>query len=367
VKCRRLLPLLAALWLLLPEIRRQSDLEVFVRAGAALLHGSDPYTPVDDPALWGGHAYVYPWLASAVFTPLALIPWTLAKLVWYVAGAAAVIAACRLLRSGLREGAVAALLLSAPFLRNAELGAVNAIFALALACAWRWRHQDGVVAAAMVVLVGAKLFLAPLLLWVVLARSRRCAALTIAWLTAFFAISFAVGPLSLPGYLQSLSLLADHEAGGSLRHLLALQGLPHLLAPLVAAVVVMACVRARDDKTLFVGCVTAGLLATPILWTHYLLLALILVVLLRPRAVLPASLFSWVVLSAGGLPPLGGLGVEPRLLMLHLSLLLLPALAWRNRVPRQLVGTVAKSAARSTQAVAECVQTDDSPRRGTPA
>jgi alpha-1,2-mannosyltransferase len=321
-------------WLAFPDITRQSDLNVFLRAGHQVIRGISPYDAPTDPHLWSGSAYVYPWLSAFLFAPLDLLPRGASHLVSYLLSSAAVVLGARLL--GVRSVlATCALLLAAPVLRNAELGAVNALFFLAGAAVWRGRERTGVVVAGLLVLVGMKLFLAPLLLWVVLAR--RSAVPVCLALAAFFTVGFWAGPISLGTYSRSMSVLAEHEQmhGMSLHHLAALL-LPGTVAPLVppllsaavligAAVVYRRCPE-RQELTLFVGCLCAGLLMTPILWTHYLVLLLLAVLLVRPRWAVAAAVASWVLVSPAHLSPLGDLSVLTRLLLLHATLVLVPVL-----------------------------------------
>jgi alpha-1,2-mannosyltransferase len=326
----------AGTWLSFGDVLRQSDLHVFLRAGDQVIRGASPYDAPTDPHLWSGSAYVYPWLSAFLFAPLDLLPLSAAYLLFYVLGCAAIVLGVRLL--GVRSVlAACALLLSAPVLRNAELGAVNALFFLAGAAVWRWRDRARVVVVGLLLLVGTKLFLAPLLLWVLLTRSRRCALATVAALTGFFVVGFGLGPISLGTYARSMSVLAEHEQlrGMSLHHLASLLlplRLAGLVPPLVGGAVLVAAVAvyrrhpARHDLTLFVSCLSAGLLLTPILWTHYLVLVLLAVLLVRPTTgwAVGAAVGSWVLVSPAHLAPLGGLPVLERLLLLHTVLVVLP-------------------------------------------
>jgi hypothetical protein len=61
---------------------------------------------------------------------------------------------------------------------DVELGAVNAIFFL-LSVLWRWRTTTWLVVVCTTVLLGTKLFLAAILLWVVLTRSLKTTVLTL--------------------------------------------------------------------------------------------------------------------------------------------------------------------------------------------
>jgi alpha-1,2-mannosyltransferase len=327
---------------------RASDLQVFVNAADDVLSGRTPYAAVDSVFLISGHAFVYPWLAAWLFVPLAVVPFVVAKVVFFVVGVVAVVYGCRLL--GLSSGyGVAAVLLSAPFSRNVELGAVNALFFALLAAAWRWRHRDSVLVATLTVLVGVKLFLAPLLLWVVCTKSWRTSSRVLAGVGAFFAISFLVGPQSWQDYRDSLSRLtvAEKYRGMSFEHALSrvLPDAPtHLialgvgLAVLVAATVVFLKEKGQHGETiLFAGCVLAGLLMTPIMWVHYGLLTIFLVLLIRPtlRWAVGISVFTWVIAGTEYIEPLGNLPVTTRFVMFYVLMLSLPVL-YARRIPTRV-------------------------------
>ena len=146
---------------------KKADLAVMLAAGRDVLRGLDPYVATSSPQLLDGHAFVYPWLSAWLFVPLAMLPSPVGAYAFTLLAVMAVLFGARLLH--LPHGwAVAALLLCAPVARNLELGAVNTCFFLLLAALWRWRERTWVVAACVALLVGLKLFLAPIVVWVIL-------------------------------------------------------------------------------------------------------------------------------------------------------------------------------------------------------
>ena len=321
----RFLPLAVAIAIpaIFHDVFSPSDLEVFLRAGDQVAHGINPFTPVNDAYLYSGHAYVYPWLTAFFFVPLALLPSLVAFVIFYLLSTSALIVGCRWL--GLQSPiGISAVLLAAPVVRNAELGAVNAIFFIAAAAAWRWRDRTRVVAPMMVVLVGMKLFLAPMLLWVALTRSRFCAVVTGAAVAAYFGVSFLLGPVNAPHYARAMSVLSEHESlrSMSLRHLSSLL-LPPGLVPVIPVMafvaMLMLVVLRRDDRARFIGCLLAGLVLTPIFWTHYIVLVLFAVLMLRPTTTwaVGAAVLSWVISAPRDRVTLGNLSVEHRLLLLY--------------------------------------------------
>lgn len=319
----------------------KSDLAVFLRAGGQVWSGIDPYQPIGSQSLLDGHAFVYPWLAAWLFTPLSWLPNWLGMNSFTMLSVLGVLIAARWLRVPPGLG-VAALLLCAPMARNIELGAVNAVFFFLLAAMWRWRDHTWVVAASVTLLVGIKLFLAPVILWVLLTRSRRCAAWTVGSVAAFFGVSFAAGPVSVTEYLQMLRRLSDfmgQQGMGletSLHHFFPTSPARALTLGLVAIAVVCAVSltvfkRPGNEAGLLGALVLISLEASPMLWRHYLLLVLFVVALLWPtaRALMTAAAISWMVVGSEAIPPLW-LNYDQRVVSLHALLFgLFAACIWR--------------------------------------
>ena len=107
------------------------DFEVNYMAGQRLLWGETLYRTVD-----GHFQFKYPPFAAALYLPLALLPLAVAKAIWFLLslGAAAFIfvTAYRLLSPPLAVRIVAPLLLARYFLRELELGQINALITAGL-------------------------------------------------------------------------------------------------------------------------------------------------------------------------------------------------------------------------------------------
>lgn len=202
--------LIGALWwaVFLAPVRR-SDFHVFVLAGQRLLAGHSPYLPLTSSGVYGGSAFVYPYLVGWVFAPFALLPFPVADVLFFVGSVAAVFAALVLL--GVRQpAAFVAVFVAAPTIRTLQVGAINALLLLALAVAWRWRDRwfvAGVVVAAAVV---AKLFLAPFVLWLVLTRRFRAAMLAAVTSVGLVVLGCEISHLGIGGYRRMLGALSAH-------------------------------------------------------------------------------------------------------------------------------------------------------------
>ena len=183
-------------------------------------------------------------------------------------------------------------------------------------------------------MVACKLFLAPLLVWLLLARRYRTFAYASACTLALLALSFALGPIGPGPYLQVLSQLGAHEAtsGFGLFGALMNARLPPAAAQAIAIAVALAIFaaaylhlrRSADERVVYGAAVVASLVLTPVLWSHYLILlsAVLLVLAARRRWFVVLLVVSWVlspphgvyldtdaiedITSAGAWPAVGG-------------------------------------------------------------
>jgi hypothetical protein len=288
------------------------DLNVFLRAGNAALHGRDIYPAVGSPAVYSGFSFVYPAAAVWPFVPLAALPADLATAIFFTVCAGAVVAVS-MLRSD-RDPWIPALVLCTAFtISGLQLGALSPLMFVGAVLLWKLRDRPllfGLVAAPVIV---SKLFLAPLLVWPLLAKRYRALAWATSLTALLLAIGFATGPLGLPGYMQLLSALGSHEAqaGFGLIGLLRNVGLTPVAAQAgalaVAAVVIAAAYahyrRARDERVLYCAGIVCALALTPVLWSHYLvLLPAALLALDAPRRWFAGlALVSWLIAPPHGL------------------------------------------------------------------
>jgi len=295
---------------------RPSDLLVFLRAARDVTHGVNPYTATDNPFLWGGSAFVYPYLTAFLFVPLTWVPVPVAEVTWFAVSGAAVAVACRLL--GLRDPwGIAAVLLSATCIRSFQVGALNGLLLLAAAVLWRFRHRTAVVAAALTLLAGSKLFLLPMTVWVLLTRPRRTVLASAVALGSFLGLSLLLQPVSVLDFLTATRVLAQHEGPHSLSTLRLASAVftastANLLPLLLGGGVLLGGIayrlhhRESGDAVLFASALVASLLATPIYWSHYTLLVVAVVLLARPTraAALVFAASTWLVVPPALVPHL---------------------------------------------------------------
>jgi alpha-1,2-mannosyltransferase len=290
------------------------DLLVFLKAGRQVLNGANPYAPVASAAFATGHAFVYPYVVAWLFVPLAVLPTNAATIVYAALSVAAIVLGGRLLSSrGIRASVL--LLMCSTTIIGLQIGTLNALLVLGLAAAWRYRSRPWVSAVLVGLLAVAKLFLAPLIVWLVFSRRYRSAAIACGVLVTMLVVGWATGPLDARHYLSLLSTLRGNETvhSWSLTSLLRNLGLgatpAQFLAYGVAAMVLSASLvmrrRGADETAVYGTAVLASLLTSPIVWSSYLvLLAVPLLVGGATESVMIAfAIASWLLVTPDAASP----------------------------------------------------------------
>jgi alpha-1,2-mannosyltransferase len=307
------------------------DLHTFTRAAHQVLAGHDPYPHVPSAALFSGHAFVYPWLTAHLFIPFALLTPGASDVAWFALSCLAIVAACRAARLPDRWS-VLVVLLSATTIRGLQVGSLNSFLFLGAALAWTWRDRPWRVAAMLTLVVGAKVFLAPLLIWLLIARRWRALGLSVGGVGTFLGLGFLLGPIGPRTYEHLLSQLSEHESGSgfSLGRLLTLAHAGSwastaalgISVGLLALAGVLAHRGHLDEVSVFSVAVVAALMSTPILWSHYLLLATLPLLAVRASIgwFVVASGISWLTADPARMHPLLGWDMEDRLTSLYACL-----------------------------------------------
>ncbi len=184
-------------------------------------------------------------------------------------------------------------LLWPPVMSGWQTANVSLLLAFGIAIAWRYRDRPVTSGVTIGIIVAIKLFLWPLLGWLVLTRRWRTLAWAVASAAVFNAISWAVlGFNEIHAYTQLVNAVTKVEEGMAYTplalalHLGASHALADTLAGLVFAAVasVTASVSRRNREwAVLLGVLTLSLLATPIVWRHYFVLFLVPMAISRPR------------------------------------------------------------------------------------
>ncbi|KPM55074.1 hypothetical protein ACG83_17235 [Frankia sp. R43] len=257
------------------------DVDVFLRAGAAVADGRDPYPVPGTPEVYSGFSFVYPYLMSLPFVPLSGLP--RADDLFIALSVVALFVACRLARAGWWTSAL--VLGASCTITGLQMGTLNALLFCGLVALWRLRDTPVAAGVLAALLVYSKLFLFPVVLWLVLTRRWRATVHALAALAALAAVGEVYSPVEARTYADMLGVLAREEApdGLSLTGLLMNTGLgtgtATWAARITAAALLAGCLwsarragRAEADGLLFAGVIAAALVASPIVWSHYLLL-----------------------------------------------------------------------------------------------
>lgn len=264
----------------------------FWPAAQDLLHARTPFPPVTDEVFSSAHAFVYPPASALLLAPLALLPRAVGDVAFTLALLAATMGALRALdvRDWRCYGAA---LLWFPVINGLQSANLSLLFLLALALAWRHRERTWVVAGVLALAIAAKLFLWPMLVWLLLTRLRT-GLVTVA-LTAAISLAgwLAVGFGELGHFVELVRgvTAAEQDWGYTPFGLLHGLGVPAVGAHLIGYALglgvlgasAVAARRAGGERRSFILGIAASLLLSPIVWPHYLALLLVPLALARPR------------------------------------------------------------------------------------
>ena len=363
----RLLQLVAV-----PAARWGYDFVYYWRAGRAILDGTPIYSAqqLAGPfAPQGQEGFLYPPPVAALVAPLSAIfptDFVPAAIVWSTIGA--VLAGAVLLklaeterlaeRYPLLEGRWVWLILVAAFSLPPVIdefinGNVHLYLVALLGLAWLGlkrgsAYGDLVGGSAIGVATMIKVFPALLILWMTLTARRRAPfwSLLAMLLLAAFTLPFThFGPwLEYPRVLANLSAPTDTTAAFAptiwLAPLLGFEAARVVVTVAGLAVMVWSIFR-NNDRTAFAVAVSLAVLITPALWSHYLTVLLVPLLLALAGGVAPAWLaVVYVLLSAGNQAALGDLAwITIRAMPTAGALLLVGLLVAKrrpgSRAPRQ--------------------------------
>jgi hypothetical protein len=264
------------------------DFAIFRHAGERVLHGHSPYVAPTAGLLAANDRFVYPTPFAFPFVPFALVSEHVGAVVFLLCSVAAIVAALRLLGLADRR-CYGAAILSMPVFGALGVGAVGPFLLLLVAAGWR--RRDGLSGGILLAVAAAtKLFLWPLLVWLVVTRRIRGAAAAAATLAMIAGVWAIVDLHGLRLYPETVRVLNEVQRWKSYSpQTLALSlGLPARAAvPLAVAVALagsLVIFRARgNERRSFALAAIVALVATPILWLHYLVLLFVPLALLRPR------------------------------------------------------------------------------------
>ena len=305
-------------------------------AGHDVLHGHNPYRPdylAHQAALQrAGHVPqtiiylpVYPAPPLVVAAPVSLLPYTLAGVLFALSSIVAILLALRLL--GVTDWRCYSLAFASwPVQHGLMLGAMTPLLVLGAAIAWRYRDRTLACAAAVAAVVVAKLFLWPLVLWLIVTRRFRTAGIAIGLAVSSLVVCWAImdfhGLTGYPSMLNDLSTISEGVGVSVVAALLKL-GIGSEVARALALVGGAALVvhgarlikRPAGEQRAFSLAVLAGLVASPMVWPHYLALLVVPIALAAPRLSL-----LWLVPSISYIAPIDQTRVKPWAILPYLAM-----------------------------------------------
>lgn len=283
------------------------DLAVYLRAASALVSGGDPNLTPPGELPW-----LYPPFAALPFVPLLALPFPVAAVVTALASAAALarllhLVLVRLGRPELTLVVLAAVVVTEPVYATLGYGQVNIVLAWLVAEGFLGRRRWLIGVAAGVKLTPL-VFLLPLLV----RRDLRGAGLVVAGFAGTMGLGWLAAPEASGVFWSGLFLGATDRVGtahatnqsltGVLLRVAGDGGVPVLAAVLGVAVVLVsaAVLRRPDTDGVLALTVTgmAGLLVSPLSWTHHWIwvLPLVLWCFVHGRRRLALA---WVILLVG--------------------------------------------------------------------
>lgn len=290
-------PPLVLAWLLIVSVHRNAVAfdfgHAYLPAARAILDGVSPYPPTTAVAV-AGDAFVYPPLTAFLAVPFTALPPLAAELI--VTGLAILSVLLILYVLGVRDWRCYAIsFLWAPMFSAIQTANVTLLIAVGLAIAWRFRRSALVVSVVGGLLIAVKLFMWPLLVWLVATRRYRAAVGTVLATTVFVFVPWAaIGFTGLARYPHLVHVLTEAEQRYRYTIMAVIGastpwGVAEVVAAGVGLAVLVACWRAgRSEKPAsFALMIATALLLTPIVSMHFfVLLLLVPLSLFRPR-------FSW--------------------------------------------------------------------------
>ena len=279
----------------------------YLPAAHAVLAGHSPYPAATVAALTPRTAFVYPPLTAYLAAPFTVLPAQVADAVAFALAIACVIATLMLL--GVKDWRCYAIaFVWAPTYSAIQTANVTLLLAVGLALIWRLRNRLVAVALAGGVMIALKLFLWPVIVWLVATRRIKGAVGALAAGATLIVGPWAgIGFAGLSGYPHLLNVMTrvERSTGYTIPALLSggLSWRTAELAGMAVGVVLLAAMvwlGRRNERRSFALAIAAALALTPVCAMNYFVFLLVALALFRPRLswAWTIPLFFW--LSPGG-------------------------------------------------------------------
>jgi hypothetical protein len=297
---------LAVAWVVFVGIRSHAlafDLvHAYLPAAHAVLVGRSPYPSSTVGALTPRTAFVYPPLTAYLAAPLTVLPLWAVEVLATALALACIVAA--LLIVGVRDWrCIMVVFLWLPAYSAIQTANVSLLILVGLALLWRLRDRAFCVAILAGFLIALKLFLWPVLLWLIVTRRLRGAAGGVVAATALIVLPWAgIGFRGVATYPHLLSLLSRVEGRDGYTIAAVVSGTmswgaASLLGAAVGfGILALAAQRRGDDRASFVLTIAAMLALSPVVYMHYFVVLVLVLGLYVPRfgAIWTLPLLLWV-------------------------------------------------------------------------
>jgi hypothetical protein len=262
------------------------------KAGVAIREGRSPYPEPVLSEVQVGNPAIYPPLLMVLVAPLTALPWGVGLALWTGLLVAALTGSLYAL--GVRDPRCHALaLVSAPAIGSFALGNATLLLLPLVALAWRWRDHWRRTGALLGMAIAAKLFLWPLLFWLVGTRRYRAAACALAVMLVGLLVPWAaIGFDGFGEYPDLLRIANDVYATHSYSVATILGGLGAgsraasggaLAVAVALGLVALVTGRRGNERASISFAVLAAVLGSPILWSYSLAFLLVPLAIARPR------------------------------------------------------------------------------------
>lgn len=280
--------------------------------GWRVLHGTDLYHWTHHQ-MAAGVSFPYPALTAIIFVPFSLVPLGTSVVLFTVLCGLAGWGALRVLE--IRDWRIyGVILMWGPVIAAWQTGNLTLLLVLGTALVWRYRDRPVVAGLLTALLVSLKTLVWPLALWLLVTRRYRAFAHLALGGVLLNAIAWAiVGPGQLHGFLSHSSyVIATHYWDGYgvpafFSHLGVGRTVGEGAEALAALGVAGACLmngRRGEDRRALTFAVVLMLLASPLVWNHYLALLIVPLAISRPRIS-----WAWILPILLLICPADGVGV----------------------------------------------------------
>jgi hypothetical protein len=283
----------------------------FRPAAEAVLSGRSPYPPPSLESMAQRDAFVYLPLGAFIFAPFVVLPAYAADLVVTLLMVLLSVAALRV--AGVRDWRCYGIAILSPAMLSAfQTANLTVPLLLALAAIWSLRRHAILPGIVLALTLATKLFLWPVVVWLVATRRYRAAVASAATTAGLVVGGWAVigfaGLGDYPALLRVLAAALERDSY-TIFALASDLGAPELVARGVGIAVGTATLagcwilgRRGDDRRSFTLAIVAALLFTPIVWLHYFALLLVPIAIVHKRLSLlwATPLLLWLFLQGFG-------------------------------------------------------------------